>query len=281
MSAQGILTSISKYPDQAYAGLREGLDAGDGVISLLNNAGTTAGVYDLSFTAVNSTLYTANVYGVHLSYTSDGSATLAEIRDGILASAAAQPGLILKASFAASSNNVRITELDPAGNGPALVGGLDANTAVAVVTAHAEPEGVPAGVLVMRGSTYQQGRLFRAADGTAAALVKKMGITAHSHMYAAPRVSTSTSASTVNYPANSQMSVVNRGRIWCVCETVMALDDTVYARFITGAGGTQLGAFRNTSDSSTCLSLAGLVEVRKVSIGSAGSVALLKINLTP
>lgn len=271
-----ILTAINQYAPKAYAGMLAGHDDGHDIESYINNSGTVAGVFDLVFTAVNSTLYTADVYGVHLSYTSDGSAAAAEIRDGIIASAAAQPGLLLKASFAASTNNVRVTELDPAGNGSGKPINLDANTALTVVTPHQEPEAMPAGIVVVRPSTapaFQDCRLMRASTDF------MLGVTMHQHSPVNERTYPAPSA--LLYPPNSEIGVVRRGKVWVPCEQVMALSDTPFVRYAAGAGGSQLGALRKDADTASALTLSGKARVIQVSIGAAGSVALLQFNFTP
>jgi hypothetical protein len=265
-----VLTSIDQYPEEAFAGMVPGVDDGYDVESFVNNSSEQAGVSDLVFSAVNSTLYEATIYDVYVSYMSDGSATVAEIRDGMQASIAAQPGLSLKVSAVDSGSNLRITELDPEANGPMTIRDLDANTAEVVVTEHGSSEVVPAGILVARGPGYQDLRLIRADDDP------MIGAVMQQHM----PVSALNPDSRAGYPPMSEVSVLVKGKIWMVAEEAMALDDVVYVRFVEGAGGSQLGAIRNDDDSGTCFDASAFLRVVK-SQAIAGKPTLCKINMVP
>lgn len=266
-----VLSAIQSYPTKQFAGLFLGLDKD--LASYFNDSTAVAGVTDLSFTQTNTHAYTFTAYGIPVSYTSDGSAIYSEIQAGLIAAIAAIPALVPLISAAASGNNLRITETSAA-NGSMGLTGLDGSTTATVVTAHSDLEPMPAGIVIAGTSTgFQSARLMRASGN------RVVGITTHRHatiqeqQYPAP--------STVNYPPNSQLNVARRGQIWCVTESaVTTLDDTVYARYAAGAGGTQLGAIRNSADSSTAVSLAGIARFRTIQ-ATPGGLVLVQLGLAP
>jgi hypothetical protein len=267
-----VLSAINQYPNKAYAGMIDGLQLNAGIDTFMNNAPTTAGVYDLVFTAVNGHVYTATIYGVAITYTGDGSATLAEIRDGMIAAIDLQPALLAKISRAASGNNVRITELDPATNGSANIIGLDADTAVTVVTAHSEPEPLPAGIFVAQGPNFQDCRLPRASGDLLRGIVAHQHQPIHELKYPG--------SSKLLYPPFSQISVVKKGLVWCITEEAVALTDTPFVRYAPGAGGTQLGAVRKSADTATAVSLSGKAQFRRAQ-ATAGGLVLVEVSLVP
>lgn len=266
-----VLTAISQYPNKAFAGMCVGIDDAHDIESYINNAGIAAGVYDLVFTAVNTHTYTATIYGVPVSYLSDGSATLAEIRDGILAAIAAAPALTPQVSAAASGNNVRVTELAPDTYGPSGITGLDADTALTTVTAHGNTEQIPAGVFVARGPNFQDCRLIRASSDPI------VGVTKHQHQ--AQRANKSSDALQLWQP-NSLIPVVKRGRIWVIVEQAVALTDTPFVRFAAGAGGSQLGAIRKDADTASAATLSGKAKFMTAQ-ATPGGLALLMVNIAP
>lgn len=247
-----VLVSISQYPDVGYAGLMVGLDDGKNIVTGLNNRGVAAGVTDLAFAAVNLATYTFQAYGINVSFTADGSATAAEIRDGLKAAAEAIPALAALMTFTASGSDLRLTER-AATNGSMALTGLDANTTATVVTAHEQTEPMAAGILVAAGPGFQDIRLM------ATALDRIAGFTVHQHnpvnevLYPSP--------STVNYPANSEVSVAKRGSMWV--KTEQAIDHTTdvpFARFTATASNPQLGAIRKDADTGKAVDISDLAK---------------------
>ena len=264
-----VLTAITRYPNAEFPGMVVGIDAANDVETYVNNAGTTAGVYDLVFTAVNDAVYTAEIYGVAVEFTADASATLAEIRDGMEAAIEAQPALVLRVTAVDSGNNLRITELDPELYGPSDIQGLDANTALSVVTAHSQLETVDYGLVVARGTNFQDLRLLRSSTAPI------VGASMHQHM----PVSAFKTADRAGYPPKSEVSVLKRGKIWMPSETAVALTDTLYARFEATAVGTVLGKIRNTNDGGAARDISASFKP-KTARSDAGLV-LVQVNLVP
>lgn len=64
-----------------------------------------------------------------------------------------------------------------------------------------------------------------------------------------------TKASGVGYESGDMMRVMIRGRAFVLAEETVVVTDTPFARFASGGGGTQLGAFRNDADTATCVAL--------------------------
>ena len=71
-------------------------------------------------------------------------------------------------------------------------------------------------------------------------------------------------------------SVLRRGRIWVRVEEAVSVGDPVFFRHTAGAGGSEIGAFRNDADTASCDQLAGAAWLQ----GSSGAgVALLEVNI--
>ena len=59
------------------------------------------------------------------------------------------------------------------------------------------------------------------------------------------------------YEATETAAVLKSGYIWVVTEVAVAPGDDVYYRFTAGAGGTEIGRFRNDADTATAGLIAG------------------------
>ena len=272
-----VLKSVSQYPAKAFAGMIEGIHGIEDIITRINNKSAIPGVYKLTFTAANSHAYTAQIYGIQLAWTSDSSATTAEQQDNIIAQLALSPALAAKISMAKSSTDaVLVTELDPAGNGPAGITGLDADTALTTSTAHSNPEPMPAGILVAQGVNFQDCRLVNASGDTSSLA----GVVVHQHKPMAFSSDPAALPPAGKYPAMSNIPVCKRGRIWVVVEEAVSVGDVAYVRYAAGAAGSQLGAFRKSDPGSEAASLSGKAVLRTAQ-ATPGGLALLEINLAP
>jgi hypothetical protein len=78
------------------------------------------------------------------------------------------------------------------------------------------------------------------------------------------------------YPQNSVVPVMRKGRIWVRVEEAVVDGDLPFVRFASGAGGTQLGAFRKSADTATAAALPGAVFR---SAASAGGYAVIQLNI--
>lgn len=78
------------------------------------------------------------------------------------------------------------------------------------------------------------------------------------------------------YPADSMVAVVKKGRIWVVVEKAVAVDDDVYVRHTANGGNTQLGAFRDDSDTNRAIQI---TNARFITSTSGSGIAVVEINL--
>lgn len=81
-------------------------------------------------------------------------------------------------------------------------------------------------------------------------------------------------ASGVGYLAGDVVRVKRRGRVWVANEEALAKGDTVFARFGTGAGGSQKGALRNDADTATAVAAVG------ASVYRGGGINLAVLEIT-
>lgn len=125
---------------RGFAGQRIGLQ--HRAQTYVNDRGSERQTDDVSFAAVNSQAYTFTVNGITVTYTSDATATLAEIRDGLITAFRALPELEGIAYANPSGNNVRITSAVP---GTATTVTNVANTTVTPVQANVAQESIKFG----------------------------------------------------------------------------------------------------------------------------------------
>jgi hypothetical protein len=70
-------------------------------------------------------------------------------------------------------------------------------------------------------------------------------------------IATAALSGTAAIRAGKQFNVMAEGAVWVLCEEVVAVGDTVYARHTANGPLTQKGAIRNDSDSSNCVEVKG------------------------
>lgn len=71
-------------------------------------------------------------------------------------------------------------------------------------------------------------------------------------------------------------SVLRRGRIWVRVEEAVSVGDPVFFRHTAGAGGSEIGAFRNDADTASCDQVTSAAWLQ----GSDGAgIALLELNI--
>lgn len=132
---------------RAFAGMVEGFGYDKHARTWWNDLGSLPQIADVSFAAVNSQAYTFTVDGVTVTYTSDASATLAEIRDGLIDAFRALQSLEEIAFVNPSGNNVRVTAKTP---GTAITVTNVANTTVGAVQANVASAEIPFGRAVCK-----------------------------------------------------------------------------------------------------------------------------------
>ena len=98
-----------------------------------------------------------------------------------------------------------------------------------------------------------------------------VGVLVHTHAQEDP-----TLADPLGVALLEPASVLRRGRIWVVVEEAVAVGDPVFFRHTAGAGGSEIGAFRNDADTASCDQITNAQWLQ----GSAGAgVALLELNI--
>lgn len=112
-------------------------------------------VRDLVITAANAATYTVTIDGTAVAYTSDGSATVAEIQSNLITAINNNATLLRLVNAATSGNNVRITGLTPAAYTlvtAATAGALTANVVTDVDGIGTLPDNTTAPVFLAGGS---------------------------------------------------------------------------------------------------------------------------------
>lgn len=83
-------------------------------------------------------------------------------------------------------------------------------------------------------------------------------------------------SSGVGYAINEGVDILRKGRCYVNVEGVVTDGQDLFVRFASGAGGTQLGAFRADADTATAVALPGL-KARQTTTGAG--LCLVEINL--
>lgn len=263
-----VLTAIPQTPIAAFAGMLAGNGHGYQADSKVNGQGNTAKVIDWTITAANSTAYTISIGGIAITYTSDGSATTAEIRDGLIAAIRANAftnNLVIAESGGAAV--LRVTERFPA-DGEVAISDADANLSLATTVAHANGEPMPAGIAVTRGTADNECRNMVDASSVV------IGVTMFDHSYSQPLTIGATGEAL--FPPDSVIGILRDGEIWVRVEEAVTPASDVYVRHTASGANTQIGAFRATTDSSTAVAL---TSARFKSSASAGGLARLSLKI--
>lgn len=79
-----------------------------------------------------------------------------------------------------------------------------------------------------------------------------------------------------NYLDEEAMPVRRKGRIWVICEDGCTQGEPAFCRYVAGAGGSVLGAWRTDVDTASAVAVAG---ARFVTTASAGELVELELNL--
>jgi hypothetical protein len=266
MGAQ--LTSISRYPLRGYAGTLIG--TGHAIDTVINGRTNVAAVRTIVITAVNSTVYSVTVNGVTASYTSDGSATAAEIRDGLAAAALASPFFSAVASLLASGSDLVLREIAPALG--AMTVALSANLAATVNVAHQNEQNIPAGVIIQLDTAQVVGDGPLPGKMADAAGDQVLGVTLLEQEYVE-----FTQPGIAVYPPYRAMSVVKRGSLLVPVETNVLPTDIPCFRVTANGALTQLGALRAGTDSGNAVALTGVARFKEAAL--AGALVELAINL--
>ena len=270
-------TSVSRYFDAlGPAGSLSG--AGHAPArTYVNSTPNTGGVWDIAWTAANSTAYTFTVFGITITYTSDGSATDAEIQAGLLAAfnAARTAAITANANHpisrvtatvtGADANELRLIEATPSEGSGSPAPTLVANVTVTVITARSERQSLNGGEPVALAPTLGD-RAIRLPNSTADVIVGVVQYT--------PADANIQSASADLYPAIREIPVIHKGPIVVVVEENVTAGDPVFVR-VTASGALVPGGYRNDADSSTAIAMAA----RFLDTATAGNKARIDLNI--
>ncbi len=199
-----------------------------------------------------------------VTYTSDGTATKAEILEGLRAAVAA-----LAATIQVSAQLVDTT------NGPVLVFAdvadleftIDGATSNLTVTENSGE--IPFGVFVVRNGSDTKCRLPALSTDIGA---PTMGLALYTHCQ--ENLASGNNA----YGKASQLDVGKKGEFYVLVEEAVDPDagDVPYVRYAAGAGGSQRGAVRKSADTSTAAALTG-AKFKKAA--AAGALAVISLDL--
>jgi hypothetical protein len=258
-------TAIASSPDVAVAGMLA--DSGEvDIISRTNQA--VAQVITVTIAVVANTFdYYVIINGVQCTYTSDGSATEAEINAGMLAAINDSdfngPGLAFDVTAVQGATTATFIITADVEGDVFTYSVVPTNLTVVLTTANGGV--VPFGLGIAQGDADNTGRL--PVDGSEI----QIGISVLDQMQPNQPVT-----GDHEYTLNSVMSVLKRGRIYVAVEDAVAIGGDVYVRHTTGANGSQLGSIRSDNDGGKAAQLTGAV------FGSTqatpGGLAIIDIN---
>lgn len=107
----------------------------------------------------------------------------------------------------------------------------------------------------------------------AAANAKIWGVAVHSHDY-----DNRTELGTTGMKPKVLLSALRKGRIWVTVETAVVAGDRAHIRYAAGAGGSQLGAFRNASVVNETIDLTKVAVF--LTTASIGGLAMVEVDFT-
>lgn len=238
-----VQSSFSRDRSAAFAGLIESaLD----VISRIN---ATRRLYSVVVGGTTDGTYKILYDGVEVAEFAASSNSAAEIRDGLLADLVADGTMTAEAS----STNTILIESKEYGSSPVVTSSTTGAT-LTVTELVPQSQEIPFGVGVVTDP--------RAADsGLQCRLPRLTGEVSSPTLLGIAARDASLPANAGGWASQSSVSVLRRGRIWCVSETAQSEGANPYCRFAAGTG-TQLGAFRNDADSTTAVQAKGLIVVK-------------------
>lgn len=275
MANHAIQTAFTRSPAIGFAGM---VAKESRLLAANSRLAASRKLASVVVTAVNSDTYTLTINGTDFTYTADGSATTGEIVLGLIAliNAGSEPvtasgtdtPLLIESKIDAPFGN-DLSDTTAAGrriSGDFSITESETNLATPVILVEQGQE-IPFGVGVCldeRSTDRQAVRLPRvAADVTGLSFD---GVTM------ADFAKTSYSA---KYHRNSMISVLRKGYIFVVVEEAVVKGDQPYVRYASGSGGTQLGSFRKSADTSTA---AALPNARYETTAALGALAVVKVD---
>jgi hypothetical protein len=237
-------TSYDRLPGKAAAGMA----ADSGKLEVLSAHNLAVKTYQVTIGAIqNSTEYkitfshlsrAAATVGQTIStdaaFTSDSTATAAEILAGLLAAVNASAAPVSARMFDASTLEIyaRSPETDYT---PTVSANLTLSAELA--------SEVPFGVLVVMDGDRSKCRLPKAASD-----VQNLALGVALRTLAKENTFLGSSDTKNCYAANSMVNAAREGRVWVPVEGTIAAGDSAFVRHTAKAGNTQKGKFRNDRD---------------------------------
>lgn len=245
--------SASSMPEECYTGLGVGANSKTVAATVANST-----AYQITF-ATPSGNKTA-------SYTSDGTATKAEIVAGLMAAVNA----VGAADYAAVTSGTDLVLVPKPGvSAPSVV----TSTGVGVLAFTAGASAIPFGAAVALDAPRMDAtdpqtlpvKLPNASTDKLLGIVRFTQLFESSGLAVAP-----------GYPAGLTINVAKKGQFWVQPEIAVTAGDPVFARITANGPLTQLGALRNDADTANAIAMPG---ARFLSTASAGGFAVLELNL--
>lgn len=229
---------------------------------------------------VNSTTYTVTIQGVAVSYTSDGSATDVEIRDGLIAAIAADP--YVKDDFVGAAVSATTFTIKAKSHLADVTTAVGANLSQ-VVDAKSGVTLYPGTLIRRRGDGFS-------ADGKSLVLDTPLpgtgvhGAVLHAQNAYVRQISpfrylddADGSGDTSGWVPGQMVPCLKEGLVWLRAETAFAPGDPLFFRTLVSPAGSMLGAVRNVDDGGNTDELTSGFSIRQYD--AATNLVLVSLNL--
>lgn len=257
-------TSVDLVPAIGVPG--EIADAGNhDIVSRINPA--VAQVSTTTIVTVSDTTdYETTINGVLMTFTSDGTATEAEVNAGIIASvndsAFNGVGLAFDVTAAQGATTTTVVFTADVTDTVFTITVTATITTIALTTAAAGA--IPFGLGVAQSSTANDQAHLPVASGDTV-----IGISVIDQSIPID------DNDVHQYTAGSVLGIMRQGRIWVIPEDNVAIGGSVYIRHTASVNGTQFGAVRSDTDSATA---AQLTQATFATTATGGNPAVVVIN---
>ncbi len=219
----------------------------------------------------NTQTWTVTINGTDFTFLSDGSTTRAEVVDGLLAdiNGGAEPVTAYD-----EGDTLRVIADETGVAFTIAVGVTGATGVISQAEVVANDHSEEFGLLVVQDVLQDDGGVPPVIQGDILNNIRNiLGIAVHSHA----NEQSLSGVANPGYLTKKTMSVIRRGRINVRVEEDVTPADVPHVRFEAGVGGTRLGAFRASTDTSTAEPLPA--EFRYKTSALAGEIAILEISL--
>lgn len=256
--ANEIQLTFEEQPAIGFPGMAFTADPRTSIKSGLNSSRKLISV---AITASNSQVYTITINGVAYTYTADGSAATTEIAAGLVAAINVPTNTVVLA--AGTDTPITLESKIDADFTVSYSAGTGALTPTTVVPAAGA---LPVAVCVCQDERHPDKQAVRlprqASDVTSGRAIGAV-------------LSDVAKISGVQFNPYTMVPVLESGRCFVTVEEDVKKGDDVFVRYASGSGGSQLGAFRKSDDTSTAAQLPRAIYDTD---GSAGGLAVLKLN---